>query len=185
MNMIDCFALYGTVNWEMNDVQEYVSAIPRVFSHLNVPATHYGYCETPPQKYGPRIGSFRNVQKKISALHANGLKLKSLEFFSLPRGYNLPYSDYRAYFGRGVGHLVLAYDLDECNLFAEDALISEMCNHILGIWGEHFQIKKGDQPVTRCWDQCENNPYGQNLSHDFSIRYYDSIPVHVIRQFKL
>lgn len=180
MDAIDCFALYGTVNWEMGDVQKYVSAMSLVFKYLNIPATHYGYCEEPLQKYGPHIGSIRNVQKKICSLYSNGLRLKTLEFFSLPKGYGFQYSDYRAYFARGVDYLVLAYDIDTCNPFSSDALIAEMRKHISAIWGEHFLIRKGEQPLTYCMGQFESNSRGENLEHDFYIQ-----SVHVIEQFKL
>lgn len=179
MDAIDCFALYGTVNWEMDDVQKFVSSMHCIFGQLNVPATHYVCYETPRQKNGHRIGSTRNVQKKISSLYTNDLRLKALEFYSLPKGYDFPYLDYRAYFARCEDFIVLAYHTDMCNVIAEDTVISELRNHISPIWGEHFQAAKGDR-VIHCFGKFKNNPYGKNLKDDF----YD-LSVHVIKQFKL
>lgn len=178
MNTIECIALYGIVNWKLDDVQKYIAVARSIFDFLKVPATHYGYCEEPFQKYGSRIGSVRNVQKKVDALYSSGLRLKSLEFFSLPKGYNFQYADYHAYLARGEDYLVIAYDPDYCNFLDVDELLSEMCKHITAVWGERFHIERGEQPLTRCMDQYANNPLGEKLSHDF---YEHSI--HVVNQF--
>lgn len=159
MNEIECIALYGKINWDIEDVYKFIAGMESVFSLLNIAATQYGYCETPFQKYGPRMGSVRNVRKKVDSIYTNGLRLKTLEFFSLPKMYTFQYSDYIAYFARGVDYLVIAYDPTQCSSPDTMLLLAKMSEHISAVWGEYFRIPKGEQPVTHCMDEFSKNPH--------------------------
>lgn len=180
MNEIECVALYGKIDWGIDDVHNFISGMKSVFSLLNVTATQYGYCETPFQKYGSRMGSARNVSKKVDSLYAEGLKLKTLEFFSLPKGYSFQYTDYIAYFARGIDYLVIAYDTAQCNAPDTNLLLTKMGEHISAVWGEHFRIPKGDQPLTHCMDAFSKDPLGCNTPEDEKID-----GVQIIKQFVL
>lgn len=162
MDKIECISLYGKINWDIEDTNKFVEGMKDIFALLNITATQYGYCEIPFQKYGPRMGSPRNVSKKISSLYSNGLKLKTLEFFALPKNYAFQYSDYFAYFARGVDYLVIAFDPTQCNMPDIKLLLTKMNEHISAVWGEHFRIPKGDQPLTHCMDEFSRNPLGSN-----------------------
>lgn len=163
MDEIACVALYGKVSWDIEDVIKFIAGMESAFSFLHVAATHYGYCETPFQKYGPRIGSVRNVRKKVDSIYANGLRLKTLEFFSLPKTYTFQYSDYIAYFARGVDYLVIAWDPAQCGSPDTRLLLAKMREHISAVWGEYFTIPKGEQPVTHCMEAFSKNPLGSSV----------------------
>ena len=180
MNEIECIALYGKIDWNINDVHNFITGMKSIFSLLNVTATQYGYCETPFQKYGSRMGSVRNENKKVDSLYADGLKLKTLEFFSLPKGYGFQYADYIAYFARGIDYLVIAYDTTQCNAPDPNLLMNEMRKHISAVWGEYFRIPKGEQPLTHCMDAFSRNPLGCNFPEN-----ENSDGVQIIDQFVL
>ena len=181
---IDCWALFGRADWSAESVNNFISSAHRVYELVGAKETHYGFAEHPYGTIkGAHIGSTRNVNKKVETVYAKGAALKSLEFFSLPKEWDFAYSDYGVYLGRGQDHIVLGYDTELFRSAPIEAIISEMRTQISPVWGEHFQITKGNQPLVHCMDKFKQNPRGEGLICNAYIQELQLI--HIVKQFKM
>lgn len=120
---------------------------------------------------------------KVDVVYAKEATLKSLEFFSLPKEWNFAYSDYGIYLCRGIDYIVLGYDTEMYHLVPLEDILSELKAQLHPLWGEHFQITKGNQPLVYCIDRFEKNPQGENLISDSYIQKLQ--PIHIVEQFKV
>lgn len=146
--------------------------------------THYGFAETPYGTIkGAHIGSARNVLKKVDAVYTKEATLKSLGFFTLPKEWNFAYSDYGIYLCRGQDYIVLGYDTDVFRSIPLEDILSEMKAQLHPVWGEHFQITKGNQPLVYCMNGFKSNPCGENLIGNSYIQKLQ--PIHIVEQFKV
>lgn len=180
---IDCWAFFGPVHWDIETVYQYIESAHRIYSLFGSKASNYGFCEIPHGTVkGVHIGSTRNVLKKVDTVYSKGATLKSLEFFSLPKGWNFAYSDYGIYLSRNKDFIVLGYDTTRFPSIPLEAILTEMQAQIQPVWGEHFQITQGKQPMVYCMDKFQKNPNGDNLVCDTYIRTLQ--PIHIIEQFK-
>jgi len=181
---IDCWAFFGPVEWNIDNVYKYIDSVRRIYAMFGTKETHYGFAETPYGTIkGAHIGSARNVLKKVDAVYTKEATLKSLEFFTLPKEWNFAYSDYGIYLCRGQDYIVLGYDTELFCSVPIETIISEMRTQISPVWGEHFQITKGNQPLVHCMDKFKQNPRGEGLVCNTYIQELQ--PIHIVKQFKM
>lgn len=180
---IDCWAFFGKVDWDIESVYNYIASVNRIYALFEAKATRYGFCENPYGMIkGSRSGSAKNVLKKVDDIYSKETKLKMLEFFSLPKDFNFQYSEYGIYISRSEDFMVIGYDTELYPKAPIEAVLLEMKNQMTPIWGEHFQITKGNQPYVYCMDRFEANPNGENLVKDTYVEKWQ--PIHIIEQFK-
>lgn len=181
---IDCWAFFGKVDWDIESVYNYIASANRIYALFETKATRYGFCENP---YGiikgAHGGSAKNVLNKVDDIYSKETKLKTLEFFSLPKNYNFQYSDYGIYLARSEDFMVIGYDTELYPEAPIKTVLFEMKNQMMPIWGENFQITKGNQPYVYCMDRFEANPNGENLIRDTYIEKWQ--PIHIIEQFRV
>ncbi|MBR5805793.1 MAG: hypothetical protein IKY30_03345 [Oscillospiraceae bacterium] len=180
---IDCWAFFGNVNWSIESVYEYITSAKRIYELFGAKETHYGFSETPHGTVkGAHIGSARNVIKKVEAIYSKEAKLKTLEFFSLPKNYNYQYGEYGIYLARSKDFMVIGYDTEMFSKVPIETILSEMKAQMIPVWGEHFQITKGNQPYVYCMDRFEKNMTGNNLVCDMYVEKLQ--PIYIVEQFK-
>ena len=180
---IDCWAFFGKVDWDIESVYNYIASVNRIYALFEAKATRYGFCENPYGMIkGSRGGSAKNVLKKVNDIYSKEAKLKMLEFFSLPKDYDFQYSEYGIYISRSEDFMVIGYDTELYPEAPIEAILLEMKNQMIPIWGEHFQITKGNQPYVYCMDRFETNPNGENLIKDTYVEKWQ--PIHIIEQFR-
>lgn len=180
---IDCWAFFGNVNWSIENVYEYITSAKRIYELFGAKETHYGFSETPHGTVkGAHIGSARNVIKKVEVIYSKEAKLKTLEFFSLPKNYNYQYGEYGIYLARSKDFMVIGYDTQVFREVPLETVLSEMKKQMTPVWGEHFQIEKGNQPFVYCMEKFEKNPTGENLQSDVYVEKLQTI--YVVEQFK-
>lgn len=180
---IDCWAFFGKVDWSIESVYEYITSARRIYELFGSKETHYGFSETPHGTVkGAHMGSARNVAKKVESIYSKEAKLKTLEFFSLPKNYNFQYSEYGIYLARSKDFMVIGYDTEMYPEISIEPILSEMKKHITPVWGEHFQIEKGNQPYVYCMEKFEKNPTGENLQSDVYVEKWQTI--YIVKQFK-
>lgn len=181
---IDCWAFFGRVDWSIRSVYEYIASAKRIYELFGVKETHYGFSEIPYGTVkGANIGSARNVAKKVEIIYSKEAKLKTLEFFSLPRNYNYQYGEYGVYLARAKDFIVIGYDTEVFTNVSIETVLSEIKAQMTPVWGEHFQITKGNQPYVYCMDRFEKNTAGENLVCD---KYIEKLqPIYVVEQFKV
>ena len=181
---IDCWAFFGRVDWSIESVHEYIASVKKIYELFGTKETHYGFCEVPyGTMKGAHMGSPRNVIKKVETIYSKGAELKTLEFFSLPKDYKFQYSDYGIYIARSKDFMVIGYDTEMYPEVSIEPILLEIKKHITSVWGEHFQISKGNQPYIYCMDRFEKNTAGENLVCD---KYIEKLqPIYVVEQFKV
>lgn len=180
---IDCWAFFGNVDWNIERVYEFITSAKRIYELCGAKETHFGFSEIPHGTVkGAHIGSARNVLKKVDTIYSKDAKLKSLEFFSLPKGYNFQYSEYGIYLARSKDFIVIGYDTNTYPDVPIKAILTEMKEQITPVWGEHFQITTGNQPYVYCMDRYEKNTTGENLVCDVQIERLQ--PIYIVEQFK-
>ena len=180
---IDCWAFFGKVDWDIESVYNYIASVNRIYALFETKATRYGFCENP---YGIIKGSHgrsaKNVFKKVDDIYSKEAKLKMLEFFSLPKDFNFQYSEYGIYISRSEDFMVIGYDTELYPEAPIDTVLLEIKNQMIPVWGEHFQITKGNQPYVYCTDRFEKNMTGENL---VSNQYIEKLqPIYIVEQFK-
>ena len=181
---MDCWAFFGTVDWEKDRVYEYIASVKRIFALFGTNENRFGFAETPYGTIkGAHMGSPKNVGKKVEAIYSFGAQLKALEFFALPKDYNFQYSDYEIYISRNTDFMVIGYDSELFDKVPIELILDEMKNQMVPVWGEHFRITKGNQPLVYCMDRFEKNPGGENLIQDAYIEKWQ--PIHIIEQFRV
>lgn len=181
---IDCWAFFGKVDWAKENVYDYIAAVDRIYALFETKATRYGFCENPYGTIkGTHGGSAKNVLKKVDDIYSKETKLKMLEFFSLPKDFNFQYGEYGIYISRSEDFMVIGYDMELYPEAPIEAVLLEMKNQMAPIWGEHFQITKGNQPYVYCMDKLETNPNGEKLIKDAYIEKWQ--PIHIIEQFRV
>ena len=180
---VDCWAFFGTVDWSIESVHEYIASVKRIYELFGIKETHYGFCENPYGVIkGSHIGSARNVTKKVESIYSKDAKLKTLEFFSLPKNFKFQYSDYGVYIARSKDFMVIGYDTKMYPEVSIEPILLEIKKHITPVWGEHFQIEKENQPYAYCMDRFEKNFTGENLQSDVYVEKWQ--PIYVVEQFK-
>lgn len=181
---IDCWAFYGKVDWDIECVYTYVASVNKIYALFETKATRYGFCENP---YGiikgSRSGSAKNVLKKVDDIYSKEAKMKMLEFFSLPKNYGFQYSEYGIYISRSEDFIVIGYDTELYPKAPIEAVLLEMKQQIIPVWGEHFEITKGNQPYVYCMDRYKENPKGENLISNAYVEKWQ--PIHIIKQFRI
>lgn len=181
---IDCWALFGEVNWCIDSVYTYISSAKRIYELFGAKDTHYGFSAAPYGVIkGANIGSSRNVAKKVELIYSKDAELTSLEFFSLPKDYNYQYGEYGIYLSRSKDFIVIGYDKEQYPQAPIEAVLVEMREQLVPVWGEHFAITKGHQPLVYCMDRFIDNPVGENLIRDAYVEKLQ--PIHIIEQFKM
>lgn len=155
----DYWAFFGKVDWSIESAYEYIASVKKIYELFGSKETHYGFSEVPyGTMKGAHMGSYRNVIKIVESIYSKGAELKTLEFFSLPKNYTFQYSDYGIYVARSKDFMVIGYDTEMYPEVSIEPILSEIKKHITPMWGEYFQIEKGNQPYVYCMERFEKNP---------------------------
>ena len=182
--MIKCYSFYGYADWSRESVNRYMECAGEIFQLCERSATHYGYCSEPLVKNGHGIGSVRNLCKKVDRIYNDGNKLRSLEFFDLPKQYVCQYSEYSVYLGRGKDYILFAVDASCINDIPFEEINLLLIKNISAVWGEHFKADNDAPIIAYCMNQYSGNTTGSNLVSNSTLSLYGE-EIYVIDQYKV
>lgn len=182
--MVECYSYYGSADWSRESVNNLTTCAKEIFRLCGSAATHYGYCSEPLVKNGSGIGSVRNLPKKVDRIYSEGHRLRSLEFFDLPKQYVSQYTEYAVYLGRGRDYILFAADSSRINGTALEEINSLLRRNINAVWGEHFQADNDAPVIAYAMNQFRSNMAGEHLISDSTVSLYGK-GIHVIEQYRM